>query len=157
MEPRYRPVEKTFPIGAPAAAAGFSVVPDTASGWLIRTLRFQLVTDANAADRAIMFAVTDGNAEYWRSSAGAIQAASLTRVYGAHIGSPGAAAVGTFIGVRWPDDGLWIPKGSRLDVTIENVQAGDQVSLIAGSLFEFPVGPQYYIWPSVATFMEESS
>lgn len=104
-----------------------------------------------------MFAVTDGNAEWWRSAAGDVQAASLTRIYGAHIDSPGALTVGTFIGVRWPNDGLWIPKGSRLNVAIEGIQAGDQISAIAGSMFEFPVGPEFFIWPSVATFTEEAS
>lgn len=156
MEPRYRPVERILPVVAPAAAAGFSIVPDTASGWLIRTLRFQLVTDANAANRAVMFAVTDGNNEYWRSAAGDVQAASLTRVYGAHIDGSGSLAVGTFIGVRWPSDGLWVPKGSRLNVSVESMQAADQISAINFSFFEFPVGPEFYIWPAVATFIESS-
>ena len=156
MDPRWKPIERVFPVTQPAVATGFSVVPDTASGWLIRTLRFQLVTDANAANRAIMFAVTDGNTEWWRSSAGDVQAASLTRVYGAHIDSPGALTVGTFIGVRWPNDGLWIPKGSRLNVTIENVQVGDQISVIAGSRFEFPVGPYYSMWPFVTALTEDA-
>lgn len=156
MDPRWAPIERTFTVTSPAVATGFSVVPNTASGWLIRTLRFQFVTDVNVANRALMFAVTDGNAEWWRSSAGDVQAASLTRIYGAHIDSSGSLTLGTFIGIRWPQDGLWIPKGSRLDVTIENVQAGDQISAIGGSRFEFPVGPQFYVWPAVATFTEES-
>lgn len=156
MDERWRPVEKTRLVTAPLVATGFTIKPDTASGWLIRTLRFRFVSDATAGNRALIFAVTDGNQEYWRSSAGDVQAASLTRVYGAHPDSHGALTVGTFIGVRWPADGLWVPKGSQLDVTIEGVQAGDQIDLIGASLFEFPVGPAFYMWPAVSTFTEAS-
>lgn len=103
-----------------------------------------------------MLAASDGVIEYWRSSAGDVQAASLTREYGAHPDGHGQLTVGTFIGVRWPADGLWLPKGSTLTVSIENVQAADQISNINGSMFEFPVGPSYFTWPFVTTLTEES-
>lgn len=156
MDPRFKPIERMAPINSPAVASGFTITPNTASGWLIRSLRFQLVTDANVADRAVMLSQTDGSNEYLRTAAVAVQAASLTRVYSAQPGTQAPGAVGTFIGIHAPADGFWLPNGHSLIVTIENVQAGDQISAIAGWRYEFPIGPRVSVWPFVTTLTEES-
>ncbi len=156
-DPRNKPVARTFTLDTPAVAQGFTITPNTAANWLVRALRFQLVTDANAADRAVMVAIADGTREYRRVPGGAVQAATLTRIYAGSEGIDEAGAVGTFIGIRFPTEGLWLPNGHTLTVSIENVQATDQVSAIVGYRFEFPLGPREHMWPFVPVITEESS
>lgn len=157
MDLRNKPIERIFTVATPAVATGFSITPNTAAGWMIRSLRFQLVTDANIADRAVMLSASDGSTNYFLASAGATQAASLTRNYGGVNGFSDTSNVGTFIGLRFPDDGIWLPQGHTLTVSVENIQAGDQVSAIGGRRWEFPTGPREYFWPFITTLMEESS
>lgn len=156
-DPRNKPIARTFEVASPAVAQGFTITPNTAGDWLIRSLTFQLVTDANAATRAVTLSVSDTAVSYRLLTAGATQAASLTRVYSGSEGVSGAAGAGGFIQLNFPTEGIWLPVGHTLTVAVENIQAGDQISAIRGYRFEFPKGPREHFWPMVTLLMEESS
>lgn len=157
VDARHKPIARTFEVAAPAVATGFTITPNTGANWLIRALTFQVVTDANAANRAVMLTVSGGATGYRVLPAVAVQAASLTRVYSGSEGVSGAVAVGTCIPLVFPEGGIWLPNGHSLAISVENVQAGDQISLIQGYRMEFPLGPREHLWPMVAMLLEESS
>jgi hypothetical protein len=69
----------------------------------------------------------------------------------------GAIGTGGFIQLNFPTEGIWLPVGHTLAVAVENIQAGDQISVINGYRFEFPKGPREHFWPMVTMMLEESS
>lgn len=156
-DPRNKPIATVFTIATPAVGAGFTITPNTASDWLIRALTFQLVTDANAATRAVSLIVSNGSVNYRRLPAGTTQIASLTRVYSGSEGVSAGIATGSVITLTFPEAGILLPNGHTLTVDVENIQAGDQISAINGYRFEFPLGPAIHFWPFVNVLAEESS
>lgn len=156
-DPRNLPVNRIITPENPGAGLGFTLTPEGGGHWLIRTLRFTLVSDATVATRAVMLDVTNGNTPYSRMSASATQVAALTRVYSGQNGSQADAAIGAHIPLRLPLDGIWLPQGHSLVVGVENIQAADQISAIAAHVFEFPTGPGEHVWPFITTLREESS
>lgn len=157
VDARNKPIARTFDVQAPAVATGFTITPNTAGDWLIRALTFTLVTDVNAATRAVSLSVSGGAGAYRVLSAGATQITALTRVYSGSEGVSGAVGAGGFIPLNFPTEGIWLPVGHTLTVAVENIQAGDQISAIAGYRFEFPKGPTTHFWPMVTLMEEESS
>lgn len=156
MDPRWTPTERVLTIPNPAAGANFSITPNTRGNWLLWSLRMRFVTDANVANRHLVVTLDDGNGEYYRMTAGSLQAASLDIVYAAAPTWIATATVGTQGHLKWPQDGLWIPQGHTLASSIVNLQATDQISEIRGHLFEFPTGPNYKLWRFPTYITEES-
>lgn len=143
-----KPVQRILEPVNPAAGAEVSLTPTGGSGWLLRSLRFQLVTDATVATRAVSLAVSNGSREWFRARANGGQAASLTVVYGGYEGSSGGSAGTAVIGLDFPANGLWIPRGNTLSTITASIQAGDQFSVIGGYAIEMPSGPEWEIWPT---------
>lgn len=156
MDPRNAPRYRVIPIQSPAAGAEVSIVPDTSAGWLVRGLRFTLLTSAVAGARTVTLAVDDTIAEYVRAPAVATQAASLSRVYSGYPGSASAIAAGPVIPLQMPADGLWLPQGHRLRTITDLIDVGDQYGGISLAVIEFPTGPDTFMWPAVTVFSEES-
>ena len=117
-------------IPTPAVASGFTFVYSTAEYWRVCSLCFQLVADANAANRIVFLDLVDGAGnKLGRSSAGFNQTATLTTVYTfspdiSVYGANGAASIGAAC------PGLWLHPGAKITVGVTNVQAGDQISAI---------------------------
>lgn len=155
-DPRNKPIWRVLEIPAPAAGTDFTITPNTSAHWLLFSLRFRFVTDANVANRHVVLTVQNGAAESIRLPAGSLQAASLDIVYSAFPTGRAATTVGTQGGVGWPERGLWIPQGYTFQSEIVNLQATDQISEISGMLYEFPSGPDFFYWPLANTFTEES-
>jgi hypothetical protein len=86
----------------PAAGVEISETVPTNARWKPLAVRFELVTDANAANRSMQLSFTDGSAVYQRTIDNAAQTLSQTRRYnfalGAHFLSAGAAS-GEFVNV----------------------------------------------------------
>lgn len=157
MDPRNKPIWRILRIPTPAAGANLSIIPDTAAHWLLFSLRFRFVTDANVANRHVVLTVQNGDDESIRLPAGSLQAASLDITYSAFPTGRAATTVGTQGGVAWPERGLWIPQGWSFQSEVINIQVGDQLSEITGLLYEFPSGPETFMWPLTPTLTEESS
>jgi len=117
-------------IPQPAVGGGFTFTYSLSEYWMLRSLCFQLVTDANVANRIVFMDLIDkaGN-KIGRFSSGFNQTATLTTIYTfatqiAAYGANAAASIGS------PVSKLWLHPGSKITVGITNVQAGDQVSAI---------------------------
>lgn len=156
-DPRNKPVWRVLGIATPAAGADFTLTPNTAAHWLLFSLRFRFVTDANVANRHVVLTVSNGDTEAIHLPAGSLQAAGLDITYSAFPTGRAATTVGTQGGVGWPERGLWIPQGYTFASETINLQVGDQFSEISGMLYEFPTGPDEFYWPLANTFREESS
>lgn len=154
---RNKPLHRIVQIPNPIAGQEVTIVADKMAGWLIRSLRFQLVTSAVVANRAVTLSATDTIAEYFRAATGAVQAASLTRVYAGFAGSAGAVSGGPVVAVGLPSDGLWLPQGSKLQTITDLLDGTDQFSSITVQVLEFPTGPGTFLWPVVAMLQEEAS
>lgn len=141
---RYRVV----PVASPAAGANLEVTSTGGFFWLLRSLVFDLTTDANVADRLAVLETTDGSNVYWRAAAGEVQAASLTHQYSAFPGADGSLTAGTVRGIPLDAFGLVIPPGHILRTDVDNIQVGDQLSAIALHVLEMESGR---IAPAIAT------
>lgn len=155
-DPRIKPIWRARTFANPAAGANLLITPDTASTWLIRSLVFDFVTNANVGTRSVILTATSGSATWLRSSPGGTQAASLTRFYGAYAGSAGAVSQGSAIMLGLPTDGLWLPQGHSLATAVENIDAGDQISNVNAFIIEFPTGPAETLWPIPNLYAESA-
>lgn len=109
----------------PAANVEVSETVPANARWRLLALRVTLVTDATAANREVALQFDDGTTAYYTVSAGANQAASLTRQYSAApAGLRGAAATGTDILIAAPS-GVMLPAGHRIRTSTTNRQATD--------------------------------
>jgi hypothetical protein len=130
---------KTVP--DPAANAGFTSAMEGTEDTIVMACSFRLVTDANVANRIVVFQWLDSNGTaVFPVAAPYTQAASKTTDYTFAVGiqqfgANDAANIGTGI----PPLKLYV--GLSVAVTITAKQAGDQVSRIRLGLAQWPVRP----------------
>lgn len=123
-------LSKQFLVQNPAVATGFTVNVPASEYWLMRCLTFQMVADANAANRIAYLDFTDaGGNRIGRFSSGFTQTATLTTIYTfssdiAAYGANAAASIGA------PTPNLWLYPGAKLTVGVTSIQAGDQISAV---------------------------
>lgn len=99
-------------------------VPDNVM-WKILGIQFNLVTDANAADRRVHLNFGTETVPVIECIAGTTQAASLTRSYSAHpIGAGGALSDDNDIIIPIPDNLILVPADTIQTLTV-NRQATD--------------------------------
>lgn len=114
----------------PAAGAGLVFALDSRWWWRFRAVRFQLVADANAANRFVTVDYCDPEGNAWlRSPALAVQVAAATQLYdfGARsVAVSGIAGVAQFADL----DTTFVPGGWQLRINVLNVQVGDQLSAV---------------------------
>jgi hypothetical protein len=120
-------------------------------------LRFLFTTDANAATRHVTINVNVGGLEYRHVLSSGQQTASTARLYAGSEGTSAVISLGSSITLAFPLQGVWLPNGHTMTVEVDNIQAGDQFSAIAGYRFEFPLGPREHVWPFLPVLLEESS
>lgn len=156
-DPRNKPVQRVFTIEQPAAGAVFTITPNTGADWLIRALRFLYTADANVATRHVTLRLTDGVTQYGALLSGSQQTAGQARLYAGTYGNSSVIALGSSVSIPFPENGIWLPNGHSLTVAVDNIQAGDQFTVIAGHRIEFPLGPRDHVWPFMPLLLEESS
>lgn len=124
---------------SPAAGAGFTYTVPGSERQLVAVVSFQLVTAVAVAARLVSLTLLGGDGvRIGRFASGFTQAASLTSVYTFAVGitaygANDAASIGA------PLPPLWLPDGGSLAVTIANVQAADQVSVVRVTVYQAPV------------------
>lgn len=128
-------------VPTPAAGAGFSFTDPGTMESIVSACSFRLVTDANVADRIVVFSFTDGSGTaIFPVAAPFTQAASKTTDYTFAVGiQQFGANDAANIGVGIPP--LKLRSGLGVKVTIVAVQATDQVSAIRLGLSQWPVRP----------------
>lgn len=131
----------------PAVGAEFALTADRQGPWLVRDLAFTFVTSAAVGNRQIQLQATDGNVVYWRGQAFAAQATTLTVAYVAYPGVIPAATVAGVAPFPWPEDGIYLDKGWRLQTVTGGIDVGDQYSAIVALIDELPPDPHIYQLP----------
>lgn len=154
---RNRPQWRRIVQIAPAVATDWTLRNDRGSLWLIRSIIFSLVTDANVANRSVAIQVTAGEDVWFRTVSAVVQAASLTRTYSAFTGSPAGADNASAILMAWPTDGLWVPPGHVVSSLTGLIQAGDQFGALLADVVEYPETVMANLIPSPFLYEDSES
>ncbi len=112
----------------PAVATDFELSVQPNEAWGLRGLRFQLVTDANVANREVNVVLDDGTNNFMLIPPAVVQAASTTQryAYGRAVGY--THQIGSNQLMSFPD--LVMDTDWRIRSNVVNMQAGDQISSI---------------------------
>lgn len=110
----------------PAAGAPLVITIPPNEAWLLRSLKFDLVTDANAANRLVELFLDDTASVFFQLPAESIQIASTTRRYtfGRGVGYQARTGIVSIHGL--PD--LTLDPGWRIQGQVDSIQVGDQIS-----------------------------
>jgi hypothetical protein len=129
----------------PAVASGFTYTNDGLYWEYIDSVSFKIVTDSNAANRAVTLTVKDGTGAALATvpTAAALTASktglfSYLENYSAITG----ATDGPFLG---PMPGVWLQPQFSIVVAIGGVQVGDQLSAIRIYAQRFVTGDSGYL------------
>lgn len=108
----------------PAANTEITETVPAGALWRLLGTRFQLVTDANVANRTATLIVDDGTNTIWQADANATQAAGVTRNYNFFPWSTLPTAAGTEIFGFVPPNML-LQAGFRIRTSTANIQVTD--------------------------------
>lgn len=123
-------------VANPAAGADYSIIVPAGVNWLVRSIRFQLVTAVAAGNRFVELRVDDGAGNIFADiSGGTVQAASLTFLYTFAAGLPVSANNNVFTN-GLPAE-MRLPGGFRIRTVTTAIQAADQFSGCALELETF--------------------
>lgn len=151
---------RTVTPAQPAAGANLGIVVPGEGAWIIRTVRFQLVTSAAVANRQVQLAVSDGQQEYLRVATGAQQVASLTTVYTFGPGLGTVTGPGTAVATASLPAGLVLYPGFVLSTVVAAIDVADQISGVALRVVECPVTDDaslYWYTPEQVEVIEAGS
>lgn len=139
-----RAFSEVLTVAKPAAGAGFTYTSQGNYWELLDSLSFQIVTDANAANRQVALTIKDGSGVALATlPAASVQVASLTYQYTfAHEFATFNTVVG--LAVTAPLPWLFLQPGYTAVVSIGAVQVTDQVSNIRLQSQRFVTGDQGY-------------
>jgi hypothetical protein len=119
-------------IASPPVGEGFSItIPQGYRSSLV-SLRMRITCDANVAARAVRLRVLCSDLLVWEMSHGSVLIASCVYVLcaGPGFGLMNLAAATFF--AQWPTPpGLTLQEGDVINVTVDNIQVGDQIDQIA--------------------------
>lgn len=118
----------------PAAGANFSFSMDSFWIQVLKTIRFQLVTDANAANRVVTVDYVDGNNSVIVSNGpGLTMSASDTRTFQGKTNmgfSDWTTTSSDSTPIYFPIEPLMLVGSWKVQINVANKQAGDQLSAI---------------------------
>lgn len=139
-----RAFTEVLSVSKPVASAGFTYTSNGNYWELLDSLSFQIVTDANVANRQVTLTIKDGGGVALATiPAASVQAASLTYQYTfAHEFSTFNTVVG--LAVTAPLPWIFLQPTYTAVVSIGAVQVTDQVSNIRIQSQRFVTGPQGY-------------
>lgn len=139
---------------SPAAGAELSITVPGQETWIVESLAFRLVTDATAATRVVTVNVDDGSDNYLFTGANAAHGASSTFDYCAFRGSSSVHNASGVALIPWPESGLVLPPGHRIQTNTGSIQVGDQFSAILVAAIVLPTGPRVNVVPNVSVLIE---
>lgn len=143
-------------VANPAAGAELDIPVPGSEEWVIESLAFRFVADANVANRVIALrAVQNAVAHFW-TVPNASQAAGSTLDYTAFSGVGASTTSATLATILWPANGLVLRPGQRLQSLTANIQVGDQFSAIRLQAVVFPTGPSIIPVPNVSALIEST-
>lgn len=109
------------------------------SAWLrVISVTARLVTDANVADRGVIFRADDQSATWWLQPSSSLVTANSTVDFALSTGGEHNTITQGVITEPLPSAGLLLAPGHRLRPVTSNLQAGDQWSAIVARVDESP-------------------
>ena len=153
--PRFYPTPRRVDVATPAVATGWTRRNDSGGMWIVRSLAFRLVTDANVANRFVSISATAGEDVWFRTVVQVAHTAGLTVDYSAWAGGHSSTVLTSVGMLAWPGEGLWLPPGHDLAAAVAGIQAGDQLSACFLQVIELPEVLPANLMPMVTTFTEE--
>lgn len=114
----------------PAAGANFSLTLDPVFHAILHAVTFQLVTDANVANRYANIIITPPTAEVLSCATAVAHVASSTVVYTYWEGWPHTGAIAVNRCTLPLPNAFFVPRGSLIGSDIRQIQATDQLSNI---------------------------
>ena len=132
---------------SPAAGAGFELKLDSRFVWRFLAVKFQITTDANAANRVVTFDYADGNGTvFCTNGAGLLVTASTTALVfqgASHRGLAEWTSSGSSLTPVWfPIEPMYLVGSQRVQINVASVQAGDQLSAITLVAEQFTNKPE---------------
>jgi len=122
-------------ITQPAAGADFTYTLPASGVYLFKSLAFQLVSSATAANRVARVSFTHGGLMFCELTAALAHTASLTVRYSFFPGATLLTVVSTVLTGPAPTD-FFLPGGTVIASVVGSLQATDQISAI-GLFVEF--------------------
>lgn len=124
------PGQQQFAV-APGAGVGYTAVLQRYAWWRLIAVTFDLVADANAANRYVQIQYPDGTAvPVARDISAFAQVASKTVHYSGALDQLVAQDGATNVTAQFRLSGLWLEVGRSVVIAIAGVQVGDQLSNI---------------------------
>lgn len=133
-------------VGAqPGAGSGFTLPPDSRYITVPLFVSCRLVASADAANRFVAVDYVDGNGNtYARNGGGFVSIANATAdFYWLHDRTQGEHATGSPYLLPLSHD--YIRPGYSLKITVDGIQAADQLSRIIFGVDRLPTGPRGYV------------
>lgn len=134
---QYEVTPRVIPVASPAVGVDWSVVVPGGVVWQIQAITSTIQTSAVVATRNVALTLTDGSNLYYRYGSSVSTAASATRRYMwiRSLGFDGGASGG--LGTHSPCPSFPLPGGHILSGVTQNMDAGDQWSLIVLYVIEY--------------------
>lgn len=130
-------------VAQPAVGTDWAFINPGETILRVVSLVARLATDANVANRTVTLIADNQTRATYRQESTAVQINGTTHDYAGHTGEPQTPATPTTRSFGLPSEGLLLLPGHRLSVSTDNIQVGDQWSLIALLADEIPTDSAY--------------
>lgn len=136
----------------PAVATDWEIKAPGGAWLRIVSLVARLVSDANVANRGVVFQADDGERVWWMHPAASLVTANSTVDFVLNTGAAHTSIVQGVVLGPLPLAGLLLAPGHRLRPITGSIQAGDQWSRVAALVDEVPsdepfIGDMSYVFP----------
>jgi hypothetical protein len=148
MRVQDRPRFNYVPVNDPAPGANYAIKNTGVGDWLIVAMAFLFTTSAVVAQRIVEFNVDNGGNPYLRFGNSQGAPAGIAFHYTGFCGSNSIAANGRYTPMDFPMQGVYLPGGWNLKSSIQNLDAGDQLSQLVMQVIELPTGPDVAYMPT---------
>lgn len=134
-------INRVIRVTAPAAGVEWTRVVDPGTFWVVNSIRFRYVADANVANRFPGISFTDGTSEFFRVGTGTAQPAGFTFEYCFSNAFATTFGAGQMVNAPLPPYPFVLLGGMSITSVAVAIQVGDTYANIALSVYEISAEP----------------
>lgn len=143
---------RVLTVANPAVATDWEIKAPGKTWLRIVSLVARLVSDANVANRGVIFQADDGERTWWMQPAASLVTANSTVDFALNTSTTHNAITQGVVTEPLPHAGLLLAPGHRLRPITGSIQVGDQWSRVAALVDETPsdepyIGDMSYVFP----------